>query len=95
MTITETVTEPCVRFQAIADGLGLEGVENLTLSLSGPPNVQLTNASLHFCIQDSEGKHLSNIHRRMLTKCTYVWIRARLLFNAHFSTPIETKTLEF
>jgi hypothetical protein len=54
VTITETVTEPCVSYQAIADGLGLEGVENLTLSLSGPPNVQLTNASLHICIQDSD-----------------------------------------
>ncbi|CAI8040262.1 hypothetical protein GBAR_LOCUS22443, partial [Geodia barretti] len=54
VTITRTMTEPCVRFQAIADDLGLEGVENLTLSLSGPPNVQLTNASLHICIQDSD-----------------------------------------
>ena len=55
MTITETMTEPCVRFQAIADVLGLERVENLTLSLSGPPDVQLTTASLHICIQDSDG----------------------------------------
>ena len=52
VTITENMTEPCVSYQAIADGLGLEGVENLTLSLSGPPNVQLTTASLHICIQD-------------------------------------------
>ena len=56
------MTEPCVSFQAIADGLGLEGVENLTLSLSGPPNVQLTNASLHICIQDSDGKDHYNVH---------------------------------
>ncbi|CAI8052754.1 hypothetical protein GBAR_LOCUS28872 [Geodia barretti] len=54
VTITETKTEPCVSYQAIADRLGLEGVENLTLSLSGPPNVQLTTASLHICIQDSD-----------------------------------------
>ena len=61
VTITETMTEPCVSFQAIADGLGLEGVENLTLSLSGPPNVQLTTASLHICIQDSDGKDYYNV----------------------------------
>ncbi|CAI8040269.1 hypothetical protein GBAR_LOCUS22447 [Geodia barretti] len=56
VTITETMTEPCVRFQAIADVLGLERVENLTLSLSGPPDVQLTTASLHICIQDSDDR---------------------------------------
>jgi hypothetical protein len=54
VTITGTMTEPCVSFQAVADGLGLEEVENLTLSLSEPPNVQLTTASLHICIQDSD-----------------------------------------
>ena len=67
MTITETMTESCVSFQAIADGLGLEGVENLTLSLSGPPNVQLTTASLHICIQDSDG----NNHYIVSTQVTF------------------------
>ena len=63
VTITETMTEPCVSFQAVADDLGLEEVENLTLSLSGPPNVQLTTASLQICIQDSDGNDYYNVHR--------------------------------
>ena len=55
VTITGTNTQPCVRFKAVADSLGLEGVENLTLTLTGPPNVQLISPTADICIQDSNG----------------------------------------
>ena len=55
VTITATNTGPCVRFEAVADSLGLEGVENLTLTLTGPPNVQLISPTADICIQDSDG----------------------------------------
>ena len=63
VTITATNTQPCVRFEAVADSLGLEGVENLTLTLTGPPNVQLISPTADICIQDSDGnnKNLTNI----------------------------------
>ena len=56
VTITATNTQPCVRFEAVADSLGLEGVENLTLTLTGPPNVQLTNSTADIFIEDFGGK---------------------------------------
>ena len=55
VTITRTTTEPCVEFLAVVDILGLEGVEQLTLSLSGPPNVQLTTDTLTISIEESDG----------------------------------------
>ena len=55
VTIEPTNTEPCVEFLAVADSLGLEGVEQLTLSLSGPPNVRLTTDTLTISIEDSDG----------------------------------------
>ena len=44
-----------MRFEAVTDSLGLEGVENLTLTLTGPSNVQVTTATVDICIQDSDG----------------------------------------
>ena len=49
------MTRPCVQFIAVADDLGLEGVENVTLVLSAPSNVQLRNGSLEVLIQDTDG----------------------------------------
>ena len=56
VTITANNTQPCVRFEAVTDSLGLEGVENLTLTLSGPPNVQLTHSTADIFIEDFGGK---------------------------------------
>ena len=41
----------------MADSLGLEGVENLTLALTGPPNIQLTAAILTVHILDTTGMY--------------------------------------
>ena len=62
VTITATNTQPCVRFEAVADSLGLEGVENLTLTLSGPPNVQLTTPTADICIQEPDGNEKRLTH---------------------------------
>ena len=55
VTITATNTQPCVRFEAVADGLGLESVENLTFTLSGLPNGQLATTTADICIQEPDG----------------------------------------
>ena len=55
VTITPAMTRPCVQFTAVADDLGLEGVENFQLVLSAPSrNVQLGNATLDVSIEDAD-----------------------------------------
>jgi hypothetical protein len=54
ITISTTDRQPCVRFIAVADSLALEELETLTLSLSGPPNVQLSPDAIEICINDSD-----------------------------------------
>lgn len=58
VTITPRATGPCIGFRAVEDGLGLEGIEMLILSLSGPPTVNLTNPFITVYIEDSDGKWL-------------------------------------
>ena len=71
--VTEQVTittdeniETCVRFIALADSLGLEGQETLSLMLSGPENVQFENDTLTITINDADGMyvhtHCINVH---------------------------------
>ena len=55
--ITATNREPCVRFTALADNLGLEGDEMLSLSLSGPDNVMISIATVTITILDADGMH--------------------------------------
>ena len=62
MTLTTGNPEPCISFTAVADDLGLEGQEMLTLSLSGPPNIMFQNVSLTVIINDSDGMY--NIYGR-------------------------------
>ena len=57
MTLTAVNPEPCISFTAVADYLGLEGQEMLTLSLSGPSNITLRNVSLTIIIDDSDGRY--------------------------------------
>lgn len=57
ITITGNNTAPCVRFEAVADSLELEGAENLTVTLTGPPDVQLNIASVNVFIQESNGAY--------------------------------------
>ena len=61
VVITATSTETCVSFIALADSLGLEGEEMLSLSLSGPENVMIGNATLDITIQDADGMYV-HIH---------------------------------
>ena len=58
VTITAVNPEPCISFTAVADDLGLEGQEMLTLSLSGPSNVIFQNISLTVIIDDGDGMYL-------------------------------------
>ena len=58
VTITAVNPEPCINFTAVADDLGLEGQEMLTLNLSGPSNVILKNISLTVIIDDGDGMYL-------------------------------------
>ena len=55
LTITPSVTNPCVEFLAVEDTLALEGEEKLVLYLSGPPYVLITNGFLTIYIEDSDG----------------------------------------
>ena len=63
LLISSTTLTPCVSFQALADGLGLEGDETLTLSLSGPENVLFGQNTLEITILDIDGM-LVNLHTR-------------------------------
>ena len=58
VTLTAVNPEPCINFTAVADDLGLEGQEMLTLSLSGPSNVIFQNVSLTVIIDDVDGMYL-------------------------------------
>ena len=58
VTLTSVNPEPCINFTAVADDLGLEGQEMLTLSLSGPSNVMFQNVSLTVIINDGDGMYL-------------------------------------
>ena len=53
--ITDATLELCVSFIAQADSLSLEAEEMLTLSLSGPENVMIGNATLIVTILDADG----------------------------------------
>ena len=55
VVIAAEATEPCVVFTALADSLALEGQELLTLSLSGPDNVIISNATFNIIIIDADG----------------------------------------
>ena len=57
MTLTAVNPEPCINFTAVADDLGLEGQEMLTLSLSGPSNIIFQNVSLTVIIDDGDGMY--------------------------------------
>ena len=57
VVITATNREPCVSFIALADSLGLEGDEMLSLSLSGPNNVMISNTTVNITILDADGMH--------------------------------------
>ena len=52
--ITPAQPNPCVDFIAVADSLGIEGQETLSLSLSGPGNGIST---LDITITDADGTH--------------------------------------
>ena len=58
VALTAVNPEPCISFTAVADDLGLEGQEMLTLSLSGPSNVMFQNVSLTVIINDGDGMYL-------------------------------------
>ena len=58
VVIAAEATEPCVVFTALADSLALEGQEMLTLSLSGPENVIISNATVNIIINDANGMYL-------------------------------------
>ena len=62
VTLTAVKPEPCINFTAVADDLGLEGQEMLTLNLSGPSNVMFQNVSLTVIIDDGDGMY--NFHVR-------------------------------
>ena len=57
VVITPTDTEPCIVFIALADSLALEGEEMLTLSLSGPESVMISNATITITIVDADGMY--------------------------------------
>ena len=57
VTITATTSDPCVSFIAVADNLGLEGEEMLTLSLSGPDNVMIDIDTVSITILDADGMY--------------------------------------
>ena len=58
VTLTAVNPEPCISFTAVADDLGLEGQEMLTLSLSGPSYIMFQNVSLTVIIDDGDGMYL-------------------------------------
>ena len=58
VALTAVNPEPCISFTAVADDLGLEGKEMLTLSLSGPSNIMFQNVSLTVIIDDGDGMYL-------------------------------------
>ena len=58
VNLTAVNPEPCINFTAVADELGLEGQEMLTLNLSGPSNVMFQNVSLTVIINDGDGMYL-------------------------------------
>ena len=55
LTLTAVNPEPCISFIAVADNLGLEGQEMLTLSLSAPSSIVVQNSSLTVNIRDGDG----------------------------------------
>ena len=55
VTLTADNPEPCISFTAVDDGLGLEGQEMLTLSLSGPPTVLFQTAVFTFFVNSVDG----------------------------------------
>ena len=57
VVITATDTEPCIVFIALADSLALEGEEMLTLSLSAPESVTISNATITITIVDADGMY--------------------------------------
>ena len=61
VTLTAVNPEPCISFTAVADDLGLEGQEILTLSLSGPSNIMFQNVSLTVIIDDGDGMYLHGL----------------------------------
>ena len=56
--ITPTQSQPCVDFIAIADSLGLEGDETLSLNLTGPDNVIFGISTLDITITDADGTYI-------------------------------------
>ena len=56
VVITATNPEPCIRFTALADNLGLEGQEMFTLSLSrSGRHVTFVISSVNVLIDDGDG----------------------------------------
>ena len=60
--ITPAQPNPCVDFIAVADSLGIEGQETLSLSLSGPGNVLFGISTLDITITDADGTHASFVY---------------------------------
>ena len=63
-----TTDETCVSFIALADSLGLEGQETLSLMLSGPENVQFENDTLTITINDTDGMY---VHTYYINVCIH------------------------
>lgn len=58
IVITAANPQPCVTYMALADNIGLEGLEMLTLSLSRSDDVVTGNSILNIFIDDANGKHM-------------------------------------
>ena len=67
---TDVTAETCVNFIALADSLGLEGQETLSLMLSGPENVQFGNATLSITINDADGMYMY-VHTHCINACIH------------------------
>lgn len=61
MILTVANPEPCISFIAIADKIGLEGQEVVTVNLSAPPNIILQKCSLTVNIEDRDGMYEASI----------------------------------
>ena len=68
MITTNITAETCVNFIALADSLGLEGQETLSLMLSGPENVQFESDTLTITINDVDGMY---VHTHCINVCIH------------------------
>ena len=73
--ITPAQPTSCVDFIAVADSLGIEGQETLSLSLSGPGNVLFGISTLNITITDADGTHAYIVYTIIIANIIYCTAR--------------------